>query len=114
LYNPPPAHSQEQPGENGASGSAASSSGGSNGEGSAGAGVSNGPVISGPTRDVVRETLSTSPATAPTSNAIAATPSRGAAAPGVSSGQYMTLGAVIVEVNGTPIYADKVVNQLTP
>src|SRR5204863_928655 len=62
LYNPPPAHSQEQPGENGASGSAASSSGGSNGEGSAGAGVSNGPVISGPTRDVVRETLSTSPA----------------------------------------------------
>jgi parvulin-like peptidyl-prolyl isomerase len=43
----------------------------------------------------------TGPATAPT-------------AQGNSTGQYETVGAVVTEVSGTPIYADKVIQQLTP
>jgi parvulin-like peptidyl-prolyl isomerase len=33
---------------------------------------------------------------------------------GGTSGQYMTVGAVVTQVSGTPIYADKVIQQLTP
>lgn len=33
---------------------------------------------------------------------------------GTSSGQYMTLGGVVAEVNGTPIYANKVLASLDP
>jgi hypothetical protein len=33
---------------------------------------------------------------------------------GASSGQYMTLGGVVAEVNGTPIYANKVLASLDP
>ncbi len=33
---------------------------------------------------------------------------------GASSGQYVTLGGVLAEVNNTPIYADKVVSQIAP
>jgi hypothetical protein len=33
---------------------------------------------------------------------------------GTSSGQYFTLGAVVAEVNGTPIYANKIVRAIEP
>src|SRR5450432_4244603 len=59
---------------------------------------------------VVKEVVvQPSPTTAPTTNLSTTTPTiRGA------SGEYMTVGAVVTEVSGTPIYADKVIQQLTP
>lgn len=49
----------------------------------------------------VQQTI-TPPATAP------------AVQPGATSAQYLTLGAVVTEVSGTPIYADKVIQALAP
>jgi len=52
------------------------------------------------------------PATAPSPQAAS-----GAAAPGATgpaSGGYQTIGAVVAEVNGKPIYADKVLKELEP
>jgi len=57
----------------------------------------------------------TPPAGVPTSVGMSPAPSS-ANLPriGASSGQYMTLGGVVAEVNGTPIYANKVLSVLDP
>ncbi|HYO11009.1 MAG TPA: peptidylprolyl isomerase [Tepidisphaeraceae bacterium] len=38
----------------------------------------------------------------------------GRVAPGASSGQYLTIGGVVMEVNGTPIYANRVLALVEP
>jgi parvulin-like peptidyl-prolyl isomerase len=64
--------------------------------------------ISQAVKDVV-----SSPATAPA--AIEASASAPASQPLMgTSGGFVTIGAVVTEVSGTPIYADKVIQQLTP
>ncbi|HVT90316.1 MAG TPA: peptidylprolyl isomerase [Tepidisphaeraceae bacterium] len=55
---------------------------------------------------VVKEVVAESPATLP--GLPINTPSA------ASTGQYLTYGAVVVEVSGTPIYADKVLRLITP
>jgi hypothetical protein len=57
----------------------------------------------------------TTPAGEPASAGGSPAPSNGALPPiGASSGQYMTLGGVVAEVNGVPIYAHKVLSVLDP
>jgi parvulin-like peptidyl-prolyl isomerase len=81
------------------------------------------PAPSAPEPPVARApvTLTRSAATIPSQeSAVAESPATqpGAAvlpAPAqLASGQYLTLGALVCEVSGTPIYADKVVRDLTP
>lgn len=54
------------------------------------------------------------PATAPTTPTAAGTHAASPSTAGNTTAQYMTLGAVVTEVSGTPIYADKVLAALTP
>jgi parvulin-like peptidyl-prolyl isomerase len=59
-----------------------------------------------PTTTTTRTPPATRPATAPA-------PAPAPARTGVSSGVAMTIGSVVCEVNGTPIYADKVLKSLS-
>jgi parvulin-like peptidyl-prolyl isomerase len=61
------------------------------------------PAPSGPRSDAT-------PAGVPTSVGMTNTPPK----IGASSGEYMTLGGVVAEVNGVPIYANKVLSVLDP
>lgn len=54
------------------------------------------------------------PATAPVAIAPATRPQAPATAPTISLGSYMTLGLVVAEANGQPIFADKVLAHLDP
>jgi parvulin-like peptidyl-prolyl isomerase len=80
------------------------------------------PVPSAPEPQVTRNpvNLSRAPATAPVNEPSSETPSTRPnavvlpAPAQLASGQYLTLGALVCEVSGTPIYADKIVSDLTP
>ncbi|HEY8665413.1 MAG TPA: peptidyl-prolyl cis-trans isomerase [Tepidisphaeraceae bacterium] len=54
-----------------------------------------------------RTPAATAPATAPAGQG-------GATTRGASSGKYITLGTIVAEVNGTPIYANKVIASIAP
>jgi parvulin-like peptidyl-prolyl isomerase len=65
-------------------------------------------AIQPPTVEALRAATQTS-ATSKTANANGVPPATGA-----STGQHLTLGAVVVEVNNKPIYANDVIEPLTP
>jgi parvulin-like peptidyl-prolyl isomerase len=60
------------------------------------------------------ETTAKAPSTAPAPVADNTPPTIGPSGPGGGVAQYLTAGAVIAEVNGRPIYADQVLESLTP
>ncbi|MBV8782389.1 MAG: peptidylprolyl isomerase [Phycisphaerae bacterium] len=66
--------------------------------------------------DVVRENVQTPADAATQRSGKAQNGSAEPAAPltGATPGEYMTLGAVVVQVNGNPIYANKVLREITP
>ena len=71
-------------------------------------------AISPAVRDSVKTPADAATQRSPTT--INAAVNAGPAAPltGVSAGEYMTLGAVVVEVNGDPIYANKILGDISP
>jgi parvulin-like peptidyl-prolyl isomerase len=59
----------------------------------------------------VTDNAGASATTATTATAAATT---GPVTPGVSTGQFLTIGGVVADVNSTPIYANKVLTQIEP
>ena len=72
-------------------------------------------MIAGPVRDAIQSpSVAALSTTAPSTPPRSTTANSPATAPGATEGMHLTLGSVVCEVNGAPIYANQVIEPLAP